>query len=77
MFQHVLSIWEHRAQIFKRVRVKFYYIFFELYKVLKNNFVKKILGQFVVNLSWQFFEILISFNMAAFIDFEAVTSSNF
>ena len=35
------------------------------------------LEQFAVNLPWQFFDIVIGFTMAAFIDFEVVTSSNF
>ena len=30
--------------------------------------------QFAVNLPWQVFDILISFKMAAFINFEGVTS---
>ena len=29
-------------------------------------------GQFAVNLQWQYFDILISFKMAAFINFEVV-----
>ena len=34
-------------------------------------------GQLATNLPWQFFDALITFKMAAFINFEAVTSSNF
>ena len=62
---------KHRAQIFKKVGVKLHYIFL-LIKVLDQNF-----GQFSVNLPWQFFDTLIIFKMAAIINFEAVTSSNF
>ena len=39
--------------------------------------VEKNFGQFAVNLPWQFFYILISFKMAAFMNIEAVTLSNF
>ena len=35
------------------------------------------LRQFAVNLPWQYFDILISFKVAASINFEVVTSSNF
>ena len=62
---------EHRAQIFKKTGVKFFYVFLSI-KMLERN-----LGQFAVNLPWQFFDIVIGFTMAAFIDFEVVTSSNF
>ena len=34
-------------------------------------------GLFAINLPWQIFDILISFRMAALINFEAVTLSNF
>ena len=61
---------EHRAQIFKKVDVKLYYIFL-LINLLDRNF-----GSFAINLPWQFFDIMITFRMAAFINFEAVTSSN-
>ena len=62
---------EDRAQILKKVGVTFYYILLWI-KVLERDF-----EQFVVNLAWHFLYILINFKMAAFINFEIVTSSNF
>ena len=44
-------------------------------KTGKKNKKKKLIT--AVNLPWQFFDIVISFKMAAFNDLEVVTSSNF
>ena len=56
---------------FKKVGVKFYYIFLWII-VLERNF-----RSFATNLPWQFLDTLTTFKMVAFINFEAVTSSNF
>ena len=50
------------------VGVEFRCIFLSI-KLLERNF-----EQFDVNLPWQFYDVLISFKIAAFVDFEAVTS---
>ena len=68
---YAVSACEHRAQIFKKIGVKFYYSFIWI-KWLGWN-----LGFFAINLPWQFIDILISFKLVAFIKFEAMTSSNF
>ena len=62
---------KYRAQIFKKVGVKFCYIFLWI-KVLDRNFER-----FAVNLPWQLFDIFVSFKVAVCIDFEIMTSSNF
>ena len=58
---------KRRAEIFEIIGVKLHYISFGL----------RILQYLAVNLPWKFFDILIGFEMAAFIKFEAVTSSDF
>ena len=52
------------------VGVKFRCIFLSI-KLLERHF-----ELFDLNLPWQFADVLIGFKMAAFVDFEALTSSD-